>query len=280
MDFLKRYSDTIKTSNLALTTVLVTGILGMSGYLLNDFRTTAKNVNGSGNALVFTTDELPTGVDVISYHTDIYSANASLFTVIVLVGICLGIMLSKINNEYISSQYLETAFLFIVPLIAVVMAVLASVPFNDENTDTSDVDKTQSSYDITALILISIVVGVALHHFDVFKNNHVLGTTLFLALSIVVLGLLSYLYVLLVNENNKADYPDGTGTRNPGDHFGRQLSNNEENVLIATLSFSAIIVAGGIFHMVMERKYFRRMLGRTRSPRRSSPRRKISSLKP
>ena len=277
MDFLTKNANMIKTGNLALTTVLVAGIVGMTGFLLHDFRTATNTVDTITDTVLVDTAQ-------ISYEGDSYRAYASMFTILVVISVCLGVVLSKVNNEHIQSEYLTTAVMFIVPVIAVVMLVLASIPSSDDE-DPTDANTRQSAYDITGIILISFIVGVASHHSRVFQSNHILGTGLFLTLSLVALGLIAYMYQLLVVDNEKDDYARGS------DNLLRKLTTNEKNVLTATLAFVAIIVAGGILHIVMERKYFNRVFGGRKSPtrrsptrkspkRKSSPRRKLGTLRP
>ena len=268
MNYLERNSESIKNVNLALSTILVAGVLGMSGYLLQDFRSTPKNVDGVNTTV------LEPEAD-ISYSSEQYETYASMLSIIVLSGVCLGINLSKTNNEYIGSPYLEKGAMLIIPLIALVLFVLAFMPPDTTNVTASapDVDdgfRQASAFDITAIALVSIFVGILTHHTEIFKSNHIFGTSLFLALIMAVLGLLIYMYVLLVSDNNKDTY---TGTET--DTLRRKLDDTEKNLLLASLVFAAVMVAGGVFHMVMERKYLTRMFGSRKSPvRKSSPKRK------
>ena len=254
MDFLTKNAKTIKNGNLALTSVLVAGILGMTGYLVYDFRAQADDLNPP--------QLLEDGQ--ISYEGDEYITYASMFTILVVSAICMGILFSKVNNEYIKSDYLESTVMFIVPLIALIMACLASIPFSNDEDTTNGANR-QISYDITAIVLISLLVGVASHHSRVFQHNHLLGTGLFLTLAVVAMSLLAYMYHLLVTTRDKADYT--------GD-LSRQLNTHEKNVLIATLSFAGIVVVGGLLHIYMERSYFKGLTGR-KSPTRKSPREKL-----
>ena len=280
MNFFEKYTSNLTTGNLALTTILTAGILGMSGYLLNDFHT-QKNVEGQNSELL-TEDAANYN---IKYGSDVYNTHVSFYTIIVLAGVCLGVLLSKINSQYIGSEYLKQASLFLFAIIALVMIVLTNIPFSDDVTSTEDIEKTYRSYEITAISLIAIIVGTVLHHADIFEDNKIMGLSVFLALAVVILGLVSYQYTTLVTKNEEDDYD-----RTLGEHFGRELSHSEKNVFYTTLAFSAVIVAGGIFHMYLERKHLvgkgrktspRRSPVRKSSPKRkSSPRRKLGSLRP
>ena len=68
-------------------------------------------------------------------------------------------------------------------------------------------------------------------------------------------------------------------------NYTRALTENEKSVLIATFSLAAVVVAAGVLHMMLERKDFRKLMGKKASPRRSptrksSPKRKLGTLKP
>ena len=273
MNYLERNSESIKNVNLALSTILIAGVLGMSGYLLQDFRSTQKDVEGVETTVLSLGGQ-------ISYEGDQYKTYASILSIIVISAVCLGINLSKTNNEYIGSPYLEKGTMLIIPLIALVLFILAFMPTEDTTVAVADpaVDESTrqaSAYDIAAVSLLSIFVGILTHHNEIFKSNHILGTSLFLVLTVVVLGLLAYMYILLVSDNDKESYnaADTDGLR-------RKLDDSEKNLLLASLVFAAVIVSGGVFHMVMERKYLTGMFGSRKSPeRKTSPKRKSPKRK-
>lgn len=268
MNYLEKNTESIKNVNLALSTILVAGVLGMSGYLFQDFRAVEKNV--AGNSTTVLEPEAN-----ISYEGDQYKVYSSMLSIIVLSGVCLGINLSKTNNEYIGSPYLEKGAMLIIPLIALVLFVLAFMPSDDTTVVTSgnepdDGFRQASAFDITAVSLLSIFIGILTHHTEIFKHNHVFGTSLFLVLIIAVLALLVYMHGVLVSDNDKDSYDIGDTN-----DLRRKLDDTEKNLLLASLVFAAIMVVGGVFHIVMERKYFNGGLGNRRSPaRRSSPKRK------
>ena len=108
------------------------------------------------------------------------------------------------------------------------------------------------------------------------KEYTVLGTSLFLILITISLGLIVWIYTLCKD-------PSDTGG-----NLARAADENEKSVIIAAFSLAAVVCAAGFLHMLLEKHHFRRLFGysvRKSSPRRSparksSPKRKLGTLRP
>lgn len=267
MNFLERNGANLRPGNVVFTMILLTGVLGMCAYLYTTFlgvydHVDFINVNSSNSSLKGTN----------------YSVLASLVTAIVTSGVCLGIMIGKSNNEFMgASRAFETVALFILVLVVIVMACLTTLPRDDASSDINA--HNEIIYEAVILSVVSIVLGMITVMSGMNKEYSILGTSLFLLMAIVTLGLTVYIYTLSTDNENI----DTTGTDT--DKLERSLTDNEKSVLIATFSLAAVVVAAGVLHMLLERKGFRKLMGRKASPRRSpgrksSPKRKLGTLKP
>ena len=266
MNFLERNGANLRPGNVVFTMILLTGVLGMCAYLY----TTFLGVNDHTELVHEDTHH--------AFKRTNYGVLASLVTSIVASGVCLGIMIGKSNNEFMgASRAFETVALFILVLVVVVVACLATLPRDDSSSTING--HNEIAYEAVILSTISIVLGMITVMSGMNKEYSILGTSLFLFMAIVTLGLTVYIYTLTTDDENI----DTTGVDT--DKLNRHLTDNEKSVLIATFSLAAVVVAAGVLHMMLERKGFRKLLGRKASPRRSptrksSPKRKLGTLKP
>ena len=275
MNFIERNAENLRKGNLTLTFIILCAILGMSGWMYVDF---TQNEKVTGNPSVVSQVVLPS--TTTGYESDAYKAVASLMSVIVITAVTVGILISKINNEYFKSDSAEVVFLFILLLVAVTLVTLDLIPDEDVENGSDETDIRETSFAVSSIIMIAIALGMVTNISGIAKMYNVFGTGVGLTLMVIVLGLISYLYTLLGEER---DVPKG--------NIGRVLTNGERNVLITTLSLVAVVVVLAFFHIMLEYKAVRRMLGmkspkRSESPKRvspkrkTSPRRKVGSLKP
>lgn len=276
MNFLERNADNLKSGNLTLTLIMLAALLGMSGWMYIDFTQNEKTVNGSANITV-----LPE-VNGIPYKGDCYSAVATLMSIIIISAIVLGILVSKINNEYFKNDSLEIILIFILLLSALTLSILDLVPDETEGANTDELLYREATYAVSSIILVSVVLGMVSNISGIAKMYNVFGTGVALTLMVIVLGLYAYLYTVLVSGNQGGATYDGKTRPTTGawtdnqDNLGRQLTAGESNVLISALSFICVLVVLAFFHIFMERKTFHKMFGMKSPTRSESPKRKVS----
>ena len=263
MNFLERNGANLRPGNVVFTMILLTGVLGMCAYLYTTFlgiHNHSKFVQTDSNA---------------DYVGKNYEVLASLVSAIVTAGVCLGIMIGKANNDFMGgSKTFETVALFILTLIVVVVLCIAFIPRTGDSTQNTD---DEINYEAVLLPVASIVLGMITVMSGMNREYRILGTSLFLFMAIVVLALTVYIYTVATKDDNIDN--------NDTEKLYRKLTDNEESILIATFSLAAVVVAAGVLHMMLERKDFRKLMGRKASPRRSptrksSPKRKLGTLKP
>ena len=270
MNFLERNGANLRPGNVVFTMILLTGVLGMCAYLYTTFL-------GIHNHDPFFNDINDTtfagGSEKIVGKS--YVVLASLVSAIVTAGVCLGIMIGKANNDFMGgSKTFETVALFILILITVVVLCLAYIPRNEDSAQNAH---DSINYEAVLLPVVSIVLGMITVMSGMNREYRILGTSLFLLMAIVTLALTVYIYTVATDDENI-----GAGDT---EKLNRPLTENEKSILIATLSLAAVIVAAAVLHMLLERKDFRKLMGRKASPRRSptrksSPKRKLGTLKP
>ena len=257
------FGENFKRGNIFFTMILVTSILGTSTYLYTTFQ-------GVGNhKRLFGQDKGP------SFKGKNYELAASLVTIITTSALALGILIGKANNDFMGgSRAFETIGLFILLLICFVVLSLAAVPTDDvSNNATED---NNLIYESISLSVVGISIGILTVMSRMTKEYTVLGTSLFVILSIVFLSLSVYIETIV--DDNNVDVSDVK-------KFDRSVTQNEIDIIVVIFSLAAVVAASGVLHMILERKGFRKLMGRKASPRRSpgrksSPKRKLGTLKP
>ena len=266
MNFLERNGANLRPGNVVFTMILLSAILGMTAWCYTAF--------------MGLRDRVPLYIQpgAGTFEGLNYTIMASIVTTIVASGAALGIMVGKANNDFMGgSRVFETVALFVLVLIIVVILCCAFTPQGVSADDNSDNDMV---YEAALLSLSSIMLGMITVMSGMNKEYKILGTSLFLALVIIALGLMVNAYVIIDDDDNI----DATGVNT--DHLSRTFAAGEKNVVITIFSLAAVVVAAGVLHLLLERKEFRKLLGRKASPRRSSPRRsparktKLGTLKP
>ena len=276
MNFLERNAENLKSGNLTLTFIMLAAALGMSGWLYIDLTEHNFVVNNSANISV-----LP-GADGTPYEGDNYTAVATLMSIIIIAAITVGILTSKINNEYMKSDTAEVIVVFILLLAGLTLFILDLVPDENDGLNTDETSLRETTYAVSGIILVAIALGMVTNVSGIAKMYNVFGTGVALVMMVILVGLYAWLYHLLAVENSGGNTYNGKtrptvwGGADSG-NFGRELTQGETNVLITALSFVSILVFLAFFHIWMERKTFGKMFGtKASSPKRVSPKRKSS----
>lgn len=275
MNFVEKNVSVLKPGNLTLSLILVTTVLGLLGWSWVDFTSDSKTVNThEGILLEINEQDLGNG---IRYESDQYKTIASMLTAIILSAMVVGVVLSKINNEFIMSDTAELSALFLFTLVGIILITLDIVP--EEVADADSLSETQrdNSYGITGLIFISIVGGILVGKTKLARDFSFLGTSIYTTLMCVILGIVAYVYWLTKVHNDKYTEEERAAAQNetPGidRNFKRQLSESEYYTVLSALVLTAIVVFISFFHMYLERKNMSKFFGKSSPKRSSSPKR-------
>ena len=188
MNFLERNGANLRPGNLVFTMILLTGVLGMCAYLYTVFLGIQEH-----NPFV----RLDANNDFVGKN---YEVLASLVSVIVTTGVCLGIMIGKANNDFMGgSKAFETVALFILTLIFVVVLCLDFLPRAGNSAQNGH---DEINYEAVLLPVASIVLGMITVMSGMNREYRILGTSLFLLMAIVTLALTVYIYTVATKDDN------------------------------------------------------------------------------
>jgi cytochrome bd-type quinol oxidase subunit 2 len=269
MNFIEKNVSVLRPGNLTLSLILVCTVLGLLGWSWVDFTSDPKTVNGNAGVLLDVgAQDLGTG---LNYSGDQYKTIASMLTGIILVAMVVGIILSKINNEFIKNDTAEFIALFLFTLVGIIMMTLDIVPEESADADSEAENYRDHSYGITGIIFVSIVGGLLAGKSKMAHDFSFLGTTLYTTLLCVALGVISYAYWLTKVHNDDYDVTKRANATANGD-FLRQLTNSEYYTMLSAVIICAIVVAIALFHMYLEKKSMGKFF-KSSSPKRASPKR-------
>ena len=250
MDLLKQNGFTRDHNNFVLL-VISAVVLGMCSNCVISTQHISKTQKDNGTDL--TPKEFYNANPDFMYHYDgntfegrNYTLLACLTSIVSMVGISLGIILTKTNRDLVESiKNFEPAVLFILSLILVSLLCVNVIPGTSLD-DESHVYNVQSYYSFTIIAVASIILGMVISQF--FRG----GVGVFAPNKIFLI--LMFFSVILIGVTLKVGTDSANIDPNSSNRLSRKFNSTEITLLVLSMCLIGLALVLGVLSVKLDRK--------------------------